>query len=247
MLPLLRLLRKIIGWIDLIAFSAFMYLLSWLPAHGTRPAVWLFHAWCRAFVRALDVDLRLHQKYRGRLPQRFILIANHPGAMEDIGIPALFNVVSLAKLQVQDWYIAGRITRLGGTLYVDRDDQDSRKLAIEAMVVAVNAGHNIALYPEGGCKGRRLHHEFKSGAFEVSIRTGVPILPVFVHCETQEDFEWRPDEILPQKIWHMMRTRNNRVNIYVYDPMDPKDYTDKYAMKGAAYARYVQWNAEYLE
>ena len=60
------------------------------------------------------------------------------------------------------------------------------------MVDAVNAGQNIALYPEGGCKGRRLFHEFKSGAFEVSMRTGVPILPVFLHYEAQDDFEWQP-------------------------------------------------------
>ncbi|MBI3896980.1 MAG: 1-acyl-sn-glycerol-3-phosphate acyltransferase [Gammaproteobacteria bacterium] len=247
MLLLLRLLRKIVGWVDFIVFTALMYLLSWLPVRGTRPVVWLFRAWCRAFVRALDVDLRLHQKNLKDLPARFILIANHPGALEDIGIPALFNVLSLAKRQVKDWFIAGRITRLGGTLYVDRDDPTSRRLSIQTMVNTVNAGCNIALYPEGGCKGRRLYSQFKSGAFEVSIRTGTPILPVFVHCEAQEDFEWPSVDTLPQKIWHMSTTVNNRVNFYVYDVLDPKDYADKYAMKAAAYALYLRWNVEYLE
>lgn len=247
MLRLLSLLKNILGWVDFAVFTALMYLLSWLPAHGTRPMVWLFRAWCRTFVRAMDIDLRLHQKYRGSLPERYILIANHPGALEDIGIPALFDAVSLAKLEVQDWLIVGRITRLGGTLYVDRDDPASRHQAIETMVQAVNAGKNIALYPEGGCKGRRLYREFKSGAFEVSIRTGVPILPIVVHCEAQDDFEWRDPYLLPHKIWHMTTTVNNRVNVYVHDPLDPKDYADKHAMKDAAFARYVQWNARYLE
>src|SRR3982751_2669770 len=100
----------------------------------------MFNAWCRAFVRALDVDLRLHQKNRKRLPPRFILIANHPAALEDIGIPAVFDVVSLAKLQVQNWTIVGRISKAAGTLYVDRDDPASRDQAIETMVQAVNAG-----------------------------------------------------------------------------------------------------------
>jgi 1-acyl-sn-glycerol-3-phosphate acyltransferase len=248
MLLLLRLLRKIVGWIDFILLTALVYLLSWLPTRGTNPLVArLFHNWCRAFVRALDVDLRLHQKNRKRLPARFILIANHPSALEDIGIPALFNVVSLAKLQVQDWFIAGRISKAAGTLYVDRDDPDSRDQAIQSMVDAVNSGQNIALYPEGGCKGRRLYKEFRSGAFEVSKLTGVPILPLFLHYEAQDDFEWQPPYKLPHKIWHFMITRNNRANYYVYDPLDPKDYADKYAMKDAAYALYVRWNAQYLE
>jgi 1-acyl-sn-glycerol-3-phosphate acyltransferase len=247
MLPLLRLMRKLVGWVDFTAFTLLMYLLSWLPWLGTHPVARLFHAWCRAFVRALDVDLRLHQKNLRPLPARFILIANHPAAFEDIGIPALFDVVSLAKLQVQDWYFVGRISKAAGTLYVDRNDAASRQQVIQTMVDAVNAGRNIALYPEGGCKGRRLFSEFKSGAFEVSIRTGIPIVPLFVHYEAQDDFEWQPPYLLPHMLWHMMTAANNRANFYVYDPLDPKDYADKYAMKAAAYALYVRWNAQYLE
>lgn len=247
MLPLLRLLRKIAGWLDFILFTALLYGLTWLPWPGRHPAARLFHAWCRAFVRALDVDLHLHQKNRKSLPQRYILIANHPSAFEDIGIPALFDVVSLAKLQVQGWFVVGRISRAAGTLYVDRDDAASRQQSIQTMVDAVNAGQNIALYPEGGCKGRRLHTEFKSGAFEVSMRTGIPILPVFLHYEAQDDFEWQPPYTLPDKIRHMASAVNNRANFYVYDPLDPKDYADKYAMKAAAYEMYARWNAQYLE
>ncbi len=248
MLPLLRLLRKITGVVDLIVFTAFLYLLTWLPWPGrSHPVAWMFNAWCRAFVRALDVDLRLHQKYRTQLPPRFILIANHPGAFEDIGIPALFDVVTLAKLQVQDWFIVGRITKAAGTLYVDRDNPDSRHHAVELMADAINGGKNIALYPEGGCQGRRLFEKFKSGAFEVSIRTGIPIVPVFLHYEAQEDFEWASPATLPRKLWDMLTAINNRANFYVYEPLYPKDYADKYAMKEAAYALYVRWNAQYLE
>ena len=247
MLLLLRLLRKFLGWMDFILVSLLVYVLAWLPWPGKHPVAHLFPVWCRSFVRALDVDIRVHQKNRRRLPQRYILIANHPSAFEDIGIPAVFNVVSLAKLQVQDWFIAGRIAKTAGTLFVDRDNPESRQQVIQTMVDAVNAGRNIALYPEGGCKGRRLHKEFKSGAFDVSIRTGIPILPVFLHYEAQDDFEWQPPYTLPDKIRHFMSAANNRANYYVFDPLNPKDYADKYAMKAAADALYVRWNAQYLE
>jgi len=247
MLLALRFVVRVIGWIDFVLMTFFVWLLAWLPWPGRHPVARLFPAWCRTFVRALDVDLRLHQKNRKRLPRRFILIANHPAAFEDIGIPALFDVVSLAKVQVRGWFVVGHISRAAGTLYVDRDDPESRRSAIDTMVEAVNSGQNIALYPEGGCKGRRLYKEFLSGAFDVSMRTGVPILPVFLHYEAQDDFEWQPPYTLPQKIWHMMTSRNRRANYYVYDPLEPKDYADKYAMRDAAYAMYVRWNAQYLE
>jgi len=247
MLLLLRLVRRIAGWVDFVLLSVVVYLLAWLPWPGKHPVARLFHVWCRAFARALEVDIRVHQKHRKRLPQRYILISNHPSAFEDIGIPAVFDVVSLAKLQVQDWFIAGRIAKAAGTLFVDRDNPESRKQVIDTMVNAVNAGQNIALYPEGGCKGRRLFSEFKTGAFEVSFRTGVPILPVFLHYEAQDDFEWQPPYTLPDKIRHFITTVNKSANFYVYDPLDPKDYADRYAMKAAAYALYTRWNAQYLE
>src|SRR5258706_11385571 len=247
MLLLLRLIRKIAGWADFVLVCAVVYLLAWLPWRGKHPVARLFPAWCRAFVRALDVDIRVHQKHRKHLPERYILIANHPSAFEDIGIPAVFDVVSLAKTQVQDWPVLGRIAKAAGTLFVDRDNPESRKQVIQTMVSAVNAGQNIALYPEGGCKGRRPLTEFKTGAFEVSMRTGVPILPFFLHYDAQVDFEWHPLYTLPDKIRLYVTTVNNRANYYVHDPLDPKDYADKYAMKAAAYALYVRWNAQYLE
>jgi 1-acyl-sn-glycerol-3-phosphate acyltransferase len=243
---LLRFIVRLVAIADFIAFTAVLWLLAWLPWPGRHPVARLFGAWCRSFVRALGVDLRLHQKNLRRLPERYILIANHPSAFEDIGIPALFDVVSLAKIQVGDWFVVGRISKAAGTLYVDRDDAESRHGAIDAMVKAVESGRNIALYPEGGCKGRRLYTEFLSGAFDVSIRTGIPVVPVFLHYEAQDDFEWQ-GQTLPQKIRQMLFTVNNRANYYVFDPLDPRDFGDKYAMKAAAYEKYVDWNAKYLE
>lgn len=247
MLIILHGLRKALGILDFVVFTTVFYLLTFVPWRGKHPAARMFQPWCRAFVRALDVDLRVHQKNKARLPSRYILVANHPSAFEDIGIPAVFNVVSLAKSQVKDWFVVGRISKFSGTLYVDRDDADSRRQAIDLMVDAVQAGHNICLYPEGGCKGRRLAPEFKSGAFEVAKRTGLPILPVFLHYEAQDDFEWQPPYTLPDKIRHMFGSINNRANFYILDPVDPNDFVDKYALKAHVYSVFADCNRRYLE
>ncbi|MCB1559962.1 MAG: 1-acyl-sn-glycerol-3-phosphate acyltransferase [Xanthomonadales bacterium] len=246
MIGLLRTLWRLLAIIDLVLISLPLYLLSWLPWRGRHPVARLFQRWCRAMVRALGVDLRLHQHHRDPLPARYILIANHPSAFEDVGIPALFDVVSLAKWEVQHWWFVGRIARAAGTLFVRRDDADSRRAAREAMVTAVQGGVNLALYPEGGCKGRRLYHEFRSGAFDVAMRTGVPILPVFLHYEAQDVFEWRDPQTLLQKLWHIGTAVNNRANYHVFDPVDPKEFADRDAFRAAVYARYRAWDERYL-
>ena len=104
----LLLLWRFVMVLEFIAFTLVMYLLSYLPA-ALRPWYFrLFRYWCRSFVRALGIDLRLHQHNTRPLPERYILVANHPSAFEDIGIPALFPVHSLAKIEVADWWIVGR-------------------------------------------------------------------------------------------------------------------------------------------
>lgn len=239
---------RIICWLEFSLFTVVMYLLGWLPRAVTRFFYFpLFQTWSRSFVRALGIDLRLHQKNIQPIPSQYILIANHPSAFEDIGIPALFPVHSLAKIEVRDWWLVGRISIASGSLFVNRESRESRNAAAEQIELALREGKNIALYPEGGCKGRRIFESFRYGAFDISKRTGVPILPVFLHYESQDDFEWRDPQTLLHKIWHMMTTRNNRVNYYVYDAFDPASFSDKAAYSEYVHGKYLEWQSRYLD
>ncbi|MBX9869293.1 MAG: 1-acyl-sn-glycerol-3-phosphate acyltransferase, partial [Burkholderiaceae bacterium] len=166
MLWLLRWFLRSIALLDLALFTLLMLLLSRLPHTLLAPFYpKLFHAWCHCFVRALGVTIRLHQHQHAPLPKRYILIANHPSALEDVGIPALFTVRSLAKAEVKEWFLVGKIAAAAGTLFVHRERKSSRQAAQSELIAAVNAGDNIALYPEGGCKGRRIAERFFYGAF----------------------------------------------------------------------------------
>ncbi len=241
-----RLGWMLLGWLELILLTAVLYPLSYLPElpHPRPWYVTLFRIWSQAWVHALGIDLRLHQKYQHPLPEKYLLIANHPSAFEDIGIPALFPVSSLAKIEVRDWWIVGRISAASGTLYVKRDSKDSRQAATNKIIETLEAGRNIALYPEGGIKGKRLHDHFRWGVFDISLRTGVPILPVYLHYEAQDDFYWGK-QTLVQKIIEFMMVKNNRVNYYVYDAFDPKDFKDKESYCDAVYQQFVAWQERY--
>ncbi len=244
---LLRILWMSIGWLELTVLTLPMYLVSYLPGVcGSRWYRWLFHFWCLAFVDALGVELRLQQKNRHPLPERYLLIANHPSAFEDIGIPALFDVDCLAKAEVRHWWLVGRISAAAGTLFVHRESRRSRGRAAQEIMDTLARGRNVALYPEGGVKDKRIHHEFRYGVFDISLRTGIPIVPVFIHYEAQNDFYWG-DQTLPQKLLDLMTTVNNRANYYLYDAFDPGDFDDKAAYGEFVRQRYLEWQARYLD
>lgn len=243
-----RMLKMAALWFDLILLTAVLYLLSWLP--GRLLGYWyfrLFRVWCKAFVRALNVNLRLHQKNLRPMPSHYILIANHPSAFEDIGIPALFEVYSLAKIEVKDWWLVGRISTAAGNLYVHRESKESRRLAAEQMIDELNKGKNIALYPEGGCKGKRIFESFRYGAFDVAMKTGIPIVPVFLHYEAQDDFEWRSPHTLLDKLYHFLNTENNTANYYLFDAIDPAQFRNKEEFTEYTWHLYRSWQQKYLE
>ena len=141
-----RLVWRLICWLELTVLTLFLYLLSYLPRALIKGFYFpLFRVWCRAFVRALGIDLRVHQKNTRALPSHYILVANHPSAFEDIGIPAVFPVHSLAKIEVKDWWLVGRISTASGSLYVHRESRESRSAAAEEIETKLLGGINIAL------------------------------------------------------------------------------------------------------
>ncbi len=155
--------------------------------------------------------------------------------------------MSLAKIEVLDWWIAGRINRAAGTLFVRRESRESRHAAAEQIVAQLHKGRNVAIYTEGGCKGKRIFSSFRYGAFDISLRTGIPIVPVFLHYEAQDAFEWKPHETLMQKLWHFLTAPNNRANYYVYDAIDPARFTDKRDFCDYVHGLYLDWQSKYLD
>ena len=234
-------------WLSLICLSIVLYVLSYLPRIFSGPYYHcLSRFWCRIFVRALDVDLRLIQKNTQPLPEQYILVANHPSALEDFAIPALFDVYPLAKEGVRDWFILGRISDYAGTIYVKRENAKSRHTALQSLVEAVRSGKNIAIFPEGGCKGRRIYKEFHHGAFDISLQTGVPVLPVFLQYVDQDTFEWKGESLIT-KLWQIFRSNNSRVNYYVHDAISPDKFSDKESFAKHVHSLYLEWQKDYLD
>jgi 1-acyl-sn-glycerol-3-phosphate acyltransferase len=247
---ILRLLRWVwrgLAIIDLLLLSLFIFLLAFLPNTIIgRLYRKLFRYWCRVFVAALDIDLRLHQHNQRPLPDTYILIANHPSIFEDIGIPTLFDTYPVAKEELRRSFIGGRIAQAAGTMFVVRESSESRKAVSQEILGTLEQGKNVAIFPEGGCKGKRIH-PFRWGIFEISITSGIPIVPVFLHYEAQDEFEWHDHETAPQKIWQLFKLTNNRANYHVFDALHPGDFDDKAAYCEYAYQQYLQWQARYLD
>lgn len=235
-----------LGWVELVIFTLVMYALSFLPT-GWRGDWYrrLFHLWSGTWVHALGVDLKLHHKNIHPLPPLYIMIANHPSSFEDAGIPSLFDVDSLAKQEVRDWFLVGRIGAAAGTIFVKRDSRESRAAAARQIRRHLATGRSVALYPEGGIKGPRLQPKFRYGAFAISLETGIPIVPVYLHYEALHDFHWGRHSLI-RNIRNIMNSRNNRANYYLFDAIEPAQFGDKESYCNYVYSLYEEWQQRFL-
>lgn len=243
---LLRIIHRVLCLLDLVLYTIWLYILSFLPKILLKSYPKKFQRWCRLFCHAFGVTLQVHEQYVHDLPTQYIVIANHPSLFEDIGMPAVFAARFLSKHEVQHWWIGGRIATAAGTIYFDREDKAARKQARIDLAEALKAGANVGLYPEGGCKGRRIFQPFTYGAFDLAIETDIPIVPVFIYYEAQATFEWQHQSIL-KKIWQIFNAHNHHAHYYIFNPIYPKQFKHRDHLKNHVEELYLQWQKRFLE
>ncbi|MAZ44356.1 MAG: hypothetical protein CMF48_04190 [Legionellales bacterium] len=247
---LFKFLYKVILLIDLLLITFILLIACFLP-YSLRPISklvrWIFVRWSHAFKRFLGVELIVHQHHQNPLPKQYIVIANHPSIFEDIGMPMTFDAHFLGKAEVAKWPVVGRISRGIGCIFVQREDKDSRLAAREALAQGIKDGLNIGIFPEGGCKGRRIYTPFTTGAFDLSLQTGVPIIPVFLHYEAAETFEWLVGNGAEQ-VWKILTSRfATRANYHVYDPLYPSQFKHRDHYRTHVESLFLKWQEKHLD
>lgn len=242
---LLTLLKYIILGLELAVVSVFTFLLGLLPYNlikGFYPELYQF--WSYTFVRFLGIKEHIHQKNELPLPQQYILICNHPSGVELVWLPSLFKVVPLSKEAIKSWFIIGRITTAIGTIFVKRDEKDSRHSAIKGCMQAAKDGKSLMIFPEGGCYGKNLG-PFFMGAFHISKEIGVPVLPVYVYYEEQHTYYWEDITLMQFLKRIIFKARNRNAHLFIFDAFDPSRFETPEQFHDEVYKFYLEIEKKY--
>lgn len=100
---------------------------------------------------------------------------------------------------------------------LDRSDRDAARRAIEQAVAQLKQGDSFLIFPEGTRSPDGRLGNFKSGAFLMSILSGVPILPI-----TLRGF----GNILPKGAWKL---NPGQVEVIFHPPIAPPGSTEQRA------------------
>lgn len=164
--------------------GALLVYLVTLPFDRRKVALHLYScAWAVFYVSInpfwkLRVTGREHLRWRGGS----VIVANHASLIDILVLFALFRPYKwVSKAENFKIPFVGWNMYLNGYVKLVRGDRESVRAMLERCSVLLRKGNPVLFFPEGTrTKDGRLQ-AFKDGAFELSVRHRVPIVPIAVH------------------------------------------------------------------
>ncbi|MEE8269686.1 MAG: lysophospholipid acyltransferase family protein [Nitrospinaceae bacterium] len=127
------------------------------------------------------LNIRIHQVGPAeQLDHGGLIVSNHVGSVDIFVMAACFRMSFVSKSDVRTWPLAGYMTRIANTIYIDRTRRRGLTAMVQAITARLRAGHFVVVFPEGGAtSGHQVEH-FNSSAFEAVVQAESSVIPVTI-------------------------------------------------------------------
>jgi 1-acyl-sn-glycerol-3-phosphate acyltransferase len=133
----------------------------------------------RRLARAVLAGLGISHRAVGRVPQSgALLVANHVSWLDVVVILAHAPAKLLAKREVRQWPLIGRLAATLGTVFVDRSRPKTLPATVGRIRDELVAGGVVAVFPEGTTWCGRMGGTFRPAMFQAAVDAAAPVVPV---------------------------------------------------------------------
>jgi 1-acyl-sn-glycerol-3-phosphate acyltransferase len=203
----------------------------------------LVRGWSRAGLLAFGVRLRVIGEGRFAPPGAGVLVVvNHVSWLDIIVLNAIQPCRMVAKRELRDWFVIGRLATATGAVYIDRERLSTLPRTVGDLAAALRAGERVAVFPEGTVWCGRGLGRYRPASFQAALDAGVPVRPVVLRFRLGHgrDLTTAPAYVGKGTLWTSLRRvaalRGLVVEAVVLPELTAGDHADRRALASAAHA-----------
>ena len=179
--------------------------------------------WCEKLLELMNVEARVHgtiDARRGNL----LIVANHISWLDIFVLNAQHASLFVAKSELADWPVAGRLIRGAGTLFIERARRRDTERVNRRAADALKAGDAIVVFPEGTTTDGSTVLKFHGSLLQPVVDAEGHVLPVAIRYhdgagERSLAPEYAGDTSFATSFWRVCGQRRLAVELFAAPAM----------------------------
>ncbi len=168
--------------------------------------------WSGALVALAGVQVRV---VGGPLPAgNFVIVANHISWVDIFAINSVHAVSFVAKKELADWPVAGRLLKNVGTLFIDRSKRRDTGRIVAILAQHIRDGAPLAFFPEGRVSHGVGVHPFNASLLQPAIDAQAVIVPIAISYSPLPAFDYVNRTFL-QSVWAVLGTSVGEITLTI--------------------------------
>jgi len=213
-----RLLRLVLHF-----FAALLVCVTVFPLLNTGSRNRYVQRWSAGLLSACGVSVRVSRLHE--LAPNALVVANHLSWLDIYLINSLSPCRFIAKADIRNWPLIGWLSRMGGTVFIERGKQRDLRKTLQSLAAHLHGGERFAFFPEGttAAQGRLL--PFHANLFEAAINARIPIQPYALRYVDADErphagIDFSGDTTFFQSVCAVLRARQITAELIVLPPLE---------------------------